>query len=601
MRKTSLSRFIASATLSMMVSLMTAGTLMGAAIEPEPLPAFEVAPFALPNSPPGEIRFEEARDIVAVELTLGTRAPGELGLSYLQESWPVTAVELAKELTQPCQFGWIKVDDWFNGHWKRATTRVARSGDGRVRIEFEPLTREFPEERDYDVRFRRTLGLRIEGVKAEAINQVRVFTRSAPANSALRIVLNAGTRTSGNTLGFEGYNAWVQAVLVESGCRLDGTSIHYDATGRPVFTLDVAHMTPAFRYSGDDGHVRFLLGDDSFTISLTSLKTQGPIWFAEKGVFITEASDPTTPEQYMARIGGQKTVTQRVKELPEQSYASAFLGQPRPHNVAWSLGFKNCRQRFWQDPNGDITLESTTVRQLPAADTARYANGDGHGRFFFGLEQWIMQGRGTDAAPALVSNLRVRKDEIEIDQTSLAAPLDGQVENGLVAGDRNLVCLVRFHLKNVGAGKQAAGIHVEYSSNSGRSPGAYGANRTDGSLSDWLVPSSPREALSKNGELIQGTWHDRRVLRARVETIMNAKHERQGLTFTRDLAPGETCDLVLKIPFVNLDSPAELDQLRSLDFDVLRQQLADFWRKEGQRGRKSTLPCRSSTHFTARI
>ena len=30
-----------------------------AAIEQEPIPAFDVAPFVLPNSPPGEIRFEE--------------------------------------------------------------------------------------------------------------------------------------------------------------------------------------------------------------------------------------------------------------------------------------------------------------------------------------------------------------------------------------------------------------------------------------------------------------------------------------------------------------------------------------------------------------
>jgi hypothetical protein len=191
-----------------------------------------------------------------------------------------------------------------------------------------------------------------------------------------------------------------------------------------------------------------------------------------------------------------------------------------------------------------------------------------------------MQGRGTDAAPALVSNLRARKDDIEIDQTSLAAPLDGRVESGPIAGDRDLVCLVRFRLRNVGAGKQAAGIHLEYSSNSGRSPNAYGANRGDGSLSDWLVPNSPRETLSKDGELIHGAWHDRRVLRARVETIMIAQSEREGLTFTRELAPGETCDLLLKISFINLDSPAELDQLRSLEFAAVRQQLAAFWRRE---------------------
>ncbi len=578
----------------LLVLITLANPQVAAAIEKEPMPGFDVAPFVLPNCPPGEFRFEETRDVEAVEVTFGGPGPDNPGLSYVQENWPGTALETAKDLTQPCQFGWTRVDDWFNGHWTRARTVVTRQEGGRFRIEFEPLTREFPAERDYDVRFRRTLGLRIEGAKADAIKQVRIFTRSAGARTTLRVTLNAGARTPGNAVRCDGYNARVQAFHAGSGCRLDGESIRWAGTGQIEFTLDVAHMTPAFRYSGDDGHVRFILGDDSFTISLSSLKAQGPIWFAEQGVFITEAIDATTPEAYMARSAGLKTIAQRVKDLPEQSYATAFLGQPRPHSAAWSLGFKNCRQRFWQDPNGDITLESTTVRQLPAADTARYANGDGHGgghgRFFFGLEGWIMQGRGTDAAPALVSNLCARKDDIEIDQTSLAAPLDGRVENGPIAGDRDLVCLVRFQFRNVGAGNQSAGVHLEYSSNSGRSPYGYATNPRDGSLSDWLVPSSPREALSKDGELIHGTWHERRVLRARVETIMSAQSQRAGLTFTRELAPGATCDLVLKIPFVNLDSPVQLDQLRALDFDAARRQLAAFWRREDERGAQVRTP-----------
>ena len=54
-------------------------------------------------------------------LTLDGPAPEALGLSYLQENWPGTELELAKDLSQPCQFGWTKVDDWFNGHWKRAS------------------------------------------------------------------------------------------------------------------------------------------------------------------------------------------------------------------------------------------------------------------------------------------------------------------------------------------------------------------------------------------------------------------------------------------------------------------------------------------------
>ena len=118
------------------------------------------------------------------------------------------------------------------------------SENGHVRIEFEPLTSEFPDERDYDVRFRRTLGLRIEGVKPEAIKQVRILTRSAPARTTLRVELNAGAGTPGDAIRFDGYNARVSEIRPLSGCRAERQAIRWE-TGKPaVFELDVDHMTP---------------------------------------------------------------------------------------------------------------------------------------------------------------------------------------------------------------------------------------------------------------------------------------------------------------------------------------------------------------------
>jgi hypothetical protein len=555
---------------------------------------FDIAGFALPGSPPGEIHFEEARDIVAVDLDFEGPVPAAPALSYLQENWPGTRLEFAHDLTQPCQFGWTRVDDWFNGHWRRAATTVDRSDKGRLRLVFEPLTRDFPDQGGYDVRFRRTLGLKVEGVEPNSIQAMHVWTRSEAAHTTLRIVLDAGSRTHADAIRWEGYNARATSARALDSCRVDGTAIRRTGQGTPAFELDVAHMTPAFRYSGDDGHIRFLLGDDSFTISLSALKSQGPIWFADQGVFITESSDATTPAQYIARCRDSRRIAQRVKEFPEQSYATAFLGQPRPHSAAWSLGFKNCRQRFWQDPCGDVTLEATTVRQLPAADTARYANGDakggGHGRFFFGLENWIMQGRGTDPAPALVSILRARKHDVELEQTSFAAPLDGKIDDGPIAGDRDLVCLVRFRLKNVGAERQPARLHLEYSAHSGRSPNPYGVDRRSHALNDWLAPNSPRETLSVDGESIHGQWQGRPVLRARAETRMTGRAENQGITFSHELDPAESCELILKIPFVALDRPEELARLQALGFDESRDRLAAFWRRENQRGARIRTP-----------
>jgi hypothetical protein len=188
-------------------------------------PPFDIAPFALPRTPPGEVRFEESRDVVAVEVTLDGPVPESLGLSYLQEHWPNTALELTSDLTQPCQFGWTRVDDWFNGRWRRAKTRIARRDANHTRIEFEPLTAEFPEERQYDVRFRRTLGLRIEGVKPEVIRKFTVETRSAPARSTLRVELDAGTPTPAGSIRFDGYNAHIRAIRALDGCRALGPAI----------------------------------------------------------------------------------------------------------------------------------------------------------------------------------------------------------------------------------------------------------------------------------------------------------------------------------------------------------------------------------------
>src|SRR5262249_46991004 len=152
-------------------------------------------------------------------------------------------------------------------------------------------------------------------------------------------------------------------------------------------------------------------------------------------------------------------------------------------------------------------------------------------------EGWMMLGRHPDPAPTLANTLRARKGDIELEQISLAAPLDGRVLDGPIVGDRDLVCLVRFRLRNVGPGNQIARLRLDYSSHSGRSPGVHGADRSRQAVSDWLVPESPREKLRLDGELIRGTWHGRPVLRAGAETSMKGREEGVGLAFERELAP----------------------------------------------------------------
>jgi hypothetical protein len=87
-----------------------------------------------------------------------------------------------------------------------------------------------------------------------------------------------------------------------------------------------------------------------------SLEAEGPIWFAEAGIYIAKAEDPDRFAEYRARIKGCRTVAKQVAELREQSLAGAMNGQPRPHSIAYCCGAKHARQKFWIEPCGDIEL-----------------------------------------------------------------------------------------------------------------------------------------------------------------------------------------------------------------------------------------------------
>jgi hypothetical protein len=109
---------------------------------------FDIAPFALPNCAPLEMRFEEPRDITKVVVTFKRSAPGSIGLSYLRKVWPRVRIEAGADMENPCAFGWIATDDWFNCEWQPAAIRMSRESGKRVTLTFKKLTAEFAEAAD---------------------------------------------------------------------------------------------------------------------------------------------------------------------------------------------------------------------------------------------------------------------------------------------------------------------------------------------------------------------------------------------------------------------------------------------------------------------
>ena len=481
-------------------------------------------------------------------------------MRYLQDKWPNTRHEERRDRENPAAFGWVETDDWFNGKWRQAKVRKEVSGRTAT-LRFRGLLADGIEgtPKDYDVEFRRTMALHLVVPDWSQVRGIAVYTTSAPTSHLLRVELDAGKRTRGKKLKFSGYNARIAGLGSLRGVAAFGRDEVKLGKGKNrSFLLKVEHMVPAHRYCGDAGLVEFHLDHDSFTVSLEALTAQGPVWYAEEGIFVAMADDPTTYAEYRQKQTGL-TVNKRVAARPEHSFARAFLGQPRPHAVAYTLGCKHSPQRFWLEPNGDLVLHKDNLTRLaqPGDSAARFLS-KGNGRFFFSLEDWTSTGRFTDPPPVIVYHLGFRQRTLRLDQEVLCVPLSRSILDGELGFDEPTVALMRFRFKNLGDAPVEACLPIRYSGDSRRS---FHFLHIDPGQTDHMVPKSPMDPLALNGSRITSLYENRAVLRCVCETAMAALAECEAVKLLKTLQPGERCEALLKIPYLAPDSEAELESL----------------------------------------
>ncbi len=545
-------------------------------------PGLDIAPFALPNTPANEVWFEEPRDIARVLVEFKDKAPADVPLSYLHRTWPETFVEEYERENTVARFGWVHRDDWFNTKWHPAAVKVTKEGEQRIWIAFDELAKEFPEQKDRTVDFRRTLGIRVD-VDPGAIQKIAVYTASHPAKTTLCLELDAGKETDSKKLRLEGYNAQVEAIAAGSGVSVDGNTVKTSGAAPRSFTATIQHMTPAHAYCNDDGLVTFFLDDDAFTISLSSLEKEGPIWFEDRGVYIAKQEDTTTFDAYVARNKDSKTIAQQVLDYDEQTLAGAMKGQPRAHEVSYNLGCDHARQRFWLEANGDLLLIKGNTNWTPGKDTGKYKSMN-NARLFFGLEHWPVIARFPDPEPVLAYTLQARRAGITVEQKSFAVPLLTPMCEGTWGGDDTMVAMVRLRFKNEGADPATVRFPLQYSQDSHKV-----SHRLD-SKDNFIVPKSPKDTLILKEDSVFSKFKGEEVLRWKFQTTMNLSQEERSVILSQDLNPGESCEAVLKIPFVALESSGETTALEQLDFDACHRDVTQYWRQVGKQSAQLTVP-----------
>ena len=540
----------------------------------------DIVPFAarvLPDQTGGyEIWWDDPRDVQQVEVTFA--APlGEAALPtlhYWQHSWP--RVSLGKnEVVGAGSEGWLAMDDWITGQWRRAATTVSGSGTSWT-YAFGPLDGEdVPDAAAFPVTYRRTLKIRLaESKEAPAIAKVAVYTDSEWRE--VDVCLEWGGHTSRPQIWdghLEAFNGYVLGVQPLGGhCR-----VQEGGTWASQVCGDTAGVRARVRYAWNEDRNSFdrtILTlrsrcQQSFSVCLNDVADGEQVYLPDYGVVVAPAEGyrglQAIRAQHEARRS--KTTYERVLELPEQTWERAWGEMPQKSRWYFVLGVEGGRQKYRLEPNGDLWLMQNKIRKVRGRDTDRLQWEGETLAFRFGLPEPTTRQLVGDYLPMLRTDWA--SAPIAVQQEAFATWLLADMADDTdKQGDDPVVALLRFTLMNVGSGMEVACLPLQTADAAGQER----LEAEDGRI--YAVHPEGRRlrcALDANGK---GTL----------------KVQDGGLVYEVALLPGEQHTIVVKVPFITLCEAEELQALQAVDYTEQRGKVMSFWEQRVAAGMLISVP-----------
>jgi hypothetical protein len=145
-------------------------------------------------------------------------------------------------------------------------------------------------------------------------------------------------------------------------------------TGAPL-TLTLRHTVRA--RNADRAILRIRLSDGAFGVPLADVLAQGCVYVRDFGLFVTRVPGGPTLAQYKRRIAGRRTVQERVRGLPDQTFARAKrnLLNPVQSNDPLLLSLACDNAKFMVDKTGVIHAQQPE----PLDVSPRFGSGKNEG------------------------------------------------------------------------------------------------------------------------------------------------------------------------------------------------------------------------------
>jgi hypothetical protein len=296
------------------------------------------------------------------------------------------------------------------------------------------------------------------------------------------------------------------------------------------------------------------------------------------GVLVRQASDSETYASALAKWKSRPTkpIYERVFDEPEQTFARAWSELPPKRQFYIPLGCEGGRQRFGVEPDGSVFCRNDRIDRPPGKDTPRRVWGGNSLRYRFGLppgtpaKRWIEE----DCLPII--HAQWEREGIRYTQTALATRLEpGSLGWPEMQADDTTVLMVKIAAENL----------------RDQTTRAYGELSLE-------VDGRPLELIPRD-DLVFAKVDSTEQLRLAAEMPEGAAFSMSEgkIGCAGDLPANLQAEAIIKIPFVTLDQPGEIERLRKLNFEEEFNRVKSFWKARAEQSTQIHTPVNEINNF----
>jgi len=519
---------------------------------------FDAAPFGMPLPDGHGLKWDDPREIHSVTVNFADPIPAgrNIHLEYWGSHWPQQ--HLPKDQVLGSGFsGWMELGNWYNGGWRVADAGQSISSNS-IRFTFHPINaHEYPDLTNYSSTGRFTLKMRITcDEPLPKILRIQALTDSTLENRSVRIVWKYPLASHFRAEAF------------------NGQILSTTPTGRRTTTLLVQTVVNRDPNTFDRTLVTLRNDTNLFTFKVDDLKN-GALYLPEYGAAVLPDNDHRdyTAVAHDVQRAGQKTLYDRISEMPEQTWTSAWNGMPpKKSRIAFVLGNDGGRQKFRLDDDGNISFrwDDQYMKGLPARDTPRLNLEKPPVQVQFGLpEKPVERHIEEESIPTCITTWE--RDGVRIVQTAFATTLDGaRADAPPPAPDACAVAMLRFEFTNTTARSRVADLPLA------------------------ILSDTNQERLRLDG---QGLIWNGNQLRGQIMADNLSLVSTNQLDWNIPLAAHETKSVIVKLPYLPLIEPSEATALAALDFEREREATGDYWRRVLNKSARLITPEPDLTDF----